>query len=224
MDDIITGLSNYYGWLVTYCQFIVFEYQRFLKLENKYKNLRPPETIEQCWQFHILNIDHYYKYCNKHFGNVLAYKPVCFNTCTERNQLIQLTLHRYLLEYGSIKYQLVWNNNPFTKIINHNVNKAMTLHITNKTVQHMPLLDETILTLREIASQKFRINIDYFVIFIEGNKEDICTFNLEQIYRLHGYKYENGYGFKENNSIPDKIKLLDLHIYGFNNLRIHAVR
>ena len=86
MDSIIIGLSDYYNWLPIYCQYVVFEYERFLYLVNIEPNLICPNNINRCWQYHILDIRHYYIYCRKKFNKVIVHLPQQYI----RNEYFQL--------------------------------------------------------------------------------------------------------------------------------------
>jgi len=221
MNDIIIGLSNYYGWLITYCQFVVFEYERFLALEHNYGNLLAPEIIEQCWQYHILNMKHYQDYCIKQFNKIISYKPIYFANSNDRNDKILLTKKYYNKHYGNFFHSMVWIHNVCSRMTKHTTNKKILLYVKNKCIEHIPYVGETILTLRETASKKLNRNIKHLFIFIEGDVNDINSFNLIQIYRLFDQPYENGYGFIKSKPLPDNLMLLDLHNYEFTKLRIY---
>jgi hypothetical protein len=220
MDEIIIGLSDYYNWLPIYCQYTVYEYERFLNLvaNNRNITLLPPDIIEQCWQFHVLNMEHYYNYCQKRFNKILIYKPIEY-PFDIRSKKINEAKQCYLQCYNQIKYKIIWIVN-YTTNIRHDIQKYIIISINDKTFNYVPLLNESIVMLRETGSKKFNININRIKIYIN---EENSTFNLQQIYLLYGYKYESGYGTINNIPLPDKISLLDLYQYGYKKLRINVI-
>lgn len=215
MDDIVIGLSKYHNWLTSYCQFIIFEYERFIYLEFKFKNLIAPEIIEQCWQYHVLNMEHYYRYCHAKYKKVIPYKPSYFENENEKKVKINKTMELYNSEYGNIKYVCIWSNNScFDRTLNHtNINKLI-LFVHNKSFNYFPILQDNISTLRELTSSKYNINVDKVFIFI-NKRDEKYNYNLERLYKFYKYKYNKGNGFYDNKSknniaLPNNISLMDL--------------
>jgi hypothetical protein len=78
-------------------------------------------------------------------------------------------------------------------------------------------MNENILSLKEIVSKKFNVDILNINIFLEYENS---SFNLQQIYNIYGYKYTLNSGTINHYSLPDKIGLLDLFHAKYNHLRI----
>ena len=222
MNDIISGLSDYHNWLTSYCQLVVFEYERFMSLEFKHKNLVAPEIIEQCWQYHVLNMEHYYNYCKKKFKNIIPYKPKYFENINDKLLELKKTKEYYYLEYGAIKNSLVWMNNKYDRMIKHDKIKIIFIHINDfqKEYKYTPLPNETILTLCQTTAIKYNIKIKNICIFLSDCMKTVDNFNLEQIYRLNNYNYNDGNGFRNGHPLPSKILLFDLCNNGYNKFHI----
>ena len=220
MDDIIIGLSDYYNWLPLYCQYTIFEYERFMHLLNLNEKLMCPDIIKQCWEYHILNIDHYYKYCIKRFNKVLIYVPRHYSNMEKREQ-VKIYKEFYFKHYDRIAYDLVWIENKQGNIVTHDVQKNIILHIDKKRINYSLILNENILDLKDLISKKFNINISNINIFLENENS---SFNLQQIYQLYNYKYFDNAGLPNYSCLPDKINLLDLYHGNYSHLRIYLVK
>lgn len=217
MDKFIIELSNYYNWLPLYCQYVVFEYERFLNVANKNYRMRliPSHDIEQCWQYHILHVEFYHEYCHKKFNRLILYSPIGTDIGVRERKIYEC-IRLYQNTYGTPTYNIVWHKSNGLRQCSHLDKNIIYIYIQNKRYEYSPILNETILTLKEIVSKKYGKHINNIMIYIEN---DQCCFNLHQLYRLYNYKYEKGYGYKDNKSLPDKISLLDLKFYAYTHLR-----
>ena len=218
MDRFIVELSNYYNWLSIYCEYVVFEYERFLVIANNNRHLYliPSEDIEKCWQYHVLYMEFYNDYCMKRFQRLIIYKPLKTDNNAHVNKILECR-QLYFKKFGNAKYEMVWNRMSIKQISKHTDKNIFYLFILNEQYSYSPIIGETILTLKEMAGKKLNLNKDKIQIHIDDEQ---CHFNLQQLYRIYNYRYEKGYGSKNNLSLPDKISLLDLLFYNYNKLHI----
>lgn len=139
MENIIAQVIVTYNWPKDYVEKVLFEYFRFLQLKHKYQNVSPSDDIDKFWHQHILNPKSYYAYCMKTFGEIIDHNPSDAFDQNKRKERIKNSLDRYILEYGPIKYDSVWNlknnkingNNQNTKQIK--VIIGYTFDIFNKS-------------------------------------------------------------------------------------------
>lgn len=213
MKDLLNGLSDHYNWLHIYTTYVIYEYKRYLALYAKYDMFTvAPEAIEQCWMYHVLNMEHYYNYCKKHFNKIIAYKPL--NISFEmRNEYLDKNKMIYFQEYGLPKYELVWIYNIMEKIY-YDKQKIITIMLQDKYYKITPTENDTIYTLKKSISVRNNIELCKISLFLDG----LPTFNISQLYRKYNCKELKDSGFSKEYPLHDKFLLLDILYYGYKNI------
>lgn len=218
MNDILNGLSDHYNWLPIYTGYVIYEYERYISLFSKYKLITvAPEAIEQCWMYHVLNIEHYHSYCIKRFGQVILYKP-CNITINERNIELRKNREVYLREFGSPKYEMVWIYNMLDKVY-HDRQKLMIIKFYSKNYKLTPTCNDTIKSIKETISTKSNILYNKIAVYIEGQS----GFNISQLFRMYRYKESENLGFCKEKPLYDNFTLLDILHFGYNTLNVSVI-
>ena len=219
MNEIISELSDHYNWLPIYTTYVVHEYEKYITLYSKYKDILTiaPDAIEQCWMFHVLNIEHYYNYCKRRFNRVIIFKPsnLLYN---ERNTNLQKIRSLYVTEFGGPKYEMVWISHLLQKVY-HDRQKIITIEFGDKQHKITPTIHDTIKVIKENVSLKTRIDVKKIVIFINGTS----SFNISQLFRTYNYKEMEGLGFCEEKPLYDNFLLLDIYHCGYSKFIINII-
>lgn len=218
MDKFVIELSNYYNWLPIYCRYVIFEYERFLDLANNNRDMQliPSEDVEKCWQYHVLCMEFYNNYCMKRFQRLVIYKPLKTDSNARSNKVLECK-QLYYRKFGNPKYNIVWNRIYVKQFCKHTNKNILYLIISDKQFTYSPVASDNIIILKEMFGKKFNLNKERIQIYIDKEQ---CQFNLQQLYRVYNYRYEKGYGCKNNLSLPDNIGLLDLIFYNYTKLYI----
>lgn len=218
MNEIICGLSDHYNWLPIYTTYVVYEYERYISLYSKYNELTiAPDAIEQCWMYHVLNIEHYYNYCKKRFNRVILFKPENISP-NDRNRILHKTRSLYLSEFGGPKYEMVWISHLLQKI-HHDRQKLIIIKIKNKSYKLTPTMYDTVKSIKENVSLKSKIGIEKIVMFIEGTS----NITISQLFRVYNYKESKNLGFCKEKPLYDNFLLLDIYHYGFTTFIINII-
>jgi len=97
------------GWNADYLNRVVLEYKKLVYLAAVYKNIAPPDSIDQVWHQHILYTVDYKNFCDKYMGFFLHHNPERF-TKPNPNGVdgYALTLDYYKKEFGCEPPSDIW--------------------------------------------------------------------------------------------------------------------
>lgn len=219
MNEIVCKMADHYNWLPIYTSYVIYEYEKYLSLYSKYDILTvAPDAIEQCWMYHILNIEHYYDYCRKHFNRIILFKPENISPDDRIKNLYKIR-SLYVTEFGSPKYEMVWLSHLSQKIY-HDRQKIIIIKFNNKSYKLTPTMYDTVESIKKNISLKKKINYNKIIMFIEG----ISDINASQLFRVYNYEESENLGFCKEKPLYDNFLLLDIYHYGFTIFIINIIK
>lgn len=199
-------IGDYYGWLDTYTQIVVVEFDKFMELVvSKQNRLVGPEDIEKCWQALVLDTELYTRYCTARFGKYIHYKIVKFSS-----EQLKLTTRLYLEKYGRIENKMVWAQTLFSKMVKPTIDYQIKINVQTKLGQNCLNLNyqfnscESFYHIKEIFGFKYQIPIYKIKIFI--NKTGLSENKIKAL--------EEFYSIGFNLEVPDKTNISGLFNFG----------
>lgn len=97
------------GWNQKYIKRTVEEYKKFMYLGAVYKNIAPPDPIDQVWHQHILYTIDYKIFCEKFMGFFLHHNPERYTKPNPNGvDVYSLTLEYYRKEFGQEPPTDIW--------------------------------------------------------------------------------------------------------------------
>ena len=179
--NLATELSNYYNWLDSYSNQVVFEYERFMDLKNNNPLLIPPDEINKCWQYHILSTESYQEYCISRFKKFIHYN---LDKKINKKDRINETINAYNKLYYSFKYPIVWLIYTNMNIYEHIKLNNIKLFIKDKILIYSCSNNDTINDLKHILSLQYNCNKDNIKICF-NNINNIYTNNIHNIHNIN---------------------------------------
>lgn len=89
------------GWDKNYINKVIVEYKKLMYLASIYKNISPPDPIDQVWHQHILYTFDYKNFCDKYIGFFLHHNPERFTKPNPSGiDIYALTVELYEKEFG----------------------------------------------------------------------------------------------------------------------------
>ena len=210
--NLANQLANYYNWLDTYSEQVVFEYNKFMELKNNYNSIIPPDEINKCWQFHILSTESYNSYCMTKFNKFIHYN---LDKVINKEQKINETIEIYKKVFYAFKYPIVWSLSTKISSYEHLKLNNIKLYIKDNILLFSCTNNDTIKDLKHIIGLKYNLNTNDIKISF-SNKNDIYNNNINNIPNIcHLYKL-NKISF-----LPDCIHLINLYNYYIKELIVN---
>ena len=174
-------ISNYYNWLESYSNQVVFEYDRFMELKNNNPLLIPSDEINKCWQYHILSTESYIDYCTKKYKKFIHYN---LNKIINKQNRINETIDAYKKIYHYFKYPIVWSLSSNMQIYEHVKLNNIKLFIKDKILIYSCCNNDTIHDLKHILSLQYNCKKDNIKIGF-NNINNIYTNNIYNINNIN---------------------------------------
>lgn len=209
---LINQIANYYNWLDTYSEQVVFEYNRFMELKINHHSIIPPDEINKCWQFHILSTESYNNYCMTKFKKFINYN---LDKVINKEQKINETIEIYKNVFFTFKYPIVWSISTKIPSYEHLKLNNIKLYIKDNILLFSCTNNDTIKDLKYIIGLKYNLN-DIKITF--SNRYDIYTNNINNIPIIcHLYK------LNKISVLPDCIHLNNLYNYNIKELIVNLL-